>query len=146
MKTRTSLKLQLLSTAVILFAWAIIFTPPGSELVYALSPFPENFMWGVSSSGFQSEGNNPTSQWTHWAEMGHTKDQPGIAADFLHRYREDIQLAKEMNINTFRIGIEWSRIEPVQGRYDASAIAFYDDLIDTIVAEGMTPVVTLKFP
>ncbi len=105
--------------------------------------FPETFMWGVSSSGFQSEGNNPASQWTQWAASGHTQDQPGLAADFLHRYKEDIRLAKKMGINTFRIGIEWSRIEPAQGSYDYSAIAYYDDLIDTIVGSGMTPIVTL---
>ncbi len=52
-------------------------------------------MWGVSSSGFQSEGSNPASQWTQWAASGHTQDQPGLAADFLHRYKEDIRLAKK---------------------------------------------------
>lgn len=100
-------------------------------------------MWGVSSSGLQSEGNNPASQWTHWAATGHTQDEPGAAADFLYRYREDIKLARKMGINTFRIGIEWSRIEPAPGNYDPSAIAFYDDLIGSIVAEGMKPVLTL---
>ncbi len=143
MKTQFSLKTRLLSTMVALFAWAIIVPPQGYGKESALSDFPENFMWGVSSSGFQSEGSNPASQWTQWAAMGHTQDQPGLTADFLHRYKEDIKLAKEMKVNSFRIGIEWSRIEPVQGSYDFSAIAFYDDLIGSIVANGMTPVVTL---
>jgi beta-glucosidase len=142
-KTRSSLKTGLFSIIISLIAWTIIVLPQGNAVECAVGPFPENFMWGVSSSGFQSEGNNPASQWTEWAATGHTRDQPGVSADLLHRYREDIKLAKAMNVNTFRIGIEWSRIEPIQGSYDSSAIAFYDDLIDSIVTEGMTPVVTL---
>ncbi len=122
---------------------AVIGTGTGDAQESFPQKFPKTFMWGVSSSGFQSEGNNPASQWTQWAASGHTQDQPGLAADFLHRYKEDIRLAKKMRVNTFRIGIEWSRIEPVQGSYDLSAIAFYDDLIGSIVAEGMTPLVTL---
>ncbi len=74
---------------------ALIGTVTGDARECFPQKFLETFMWGVSSSGFQSEGSNPASQWTQWAASGHTQDQPGLAADFLHRYKEDIRLAKK---------------------------------------------------
>src|SRR4030095_1268059 len=89
-------KFQFLGTWVALFACVILIPSRGDGKEPVLSHFPENFMWGVSSSGFQAEGSNPASQWTQWAATGHTQDQPGLAADFLHRYQEDIKLAKKI--------------------------------------------------
>ncbi len=108
-----------------------------------LKKFPAEFLWGVSTAGFQSEGGDTTSVWAAWDSQGHTKDRVGLAVDFLHRYREDINLAANMGNNAFRISIEWSRIEPARGVIDQDALAYYDDLIDAITAGGMQPVVTL---
>jgi hypothetical protein len=126
---------RLLTAVVALLAWAMIVTPAGNGMECALSTSPENFMWGLPSSGLQSEEHNPASQRTSWAAMGRTPDQPGLAANFLHRYREDIKLAKPMNVNPFRISIDWSRIKPEQVSYDASATALSADRINAIVAE-----------
>ena len=108
-----------------------------------LKKFPVEFLWGVSTAGFQSEGGDTASVWAKWDSQGHTKDRVGLAVDFLHRYREDIDLAANMGNNAFRISIEWSRIEPEQGVIDQDALAYYDDLINAITARGMQPVVTL---
>jgi beta-glucosidase len=108
-----------------------------------LKKFPPGFLWGVSTAGFQSEGGDTTSVWAAWDSQGHTKDRVGLAVDFLHRYREDIDLAANMGNNAFRISIEWSRIEPSQGVIDQDSLAYYDDLINAIAARGMQPVVTL---
>jgi beta-glucosidase len=108
-----------------------------------LKKFPVEFLWGVSTAGFQSEGGDTASVWAAWDSQGHTKDRVGLAVDFLHRYREDIDLAAMMGNNAFRISIEWSRIEPARGVIDQDALAYYDDLINAITARGMKPVVTL---
>lgn len=101
------------------------------------------FMWGVSSAGYQCEGDEHNSQWAAWENAGKTKDRSGKAVDFYHRYEEDIQLAKAMGVNAFRLSVEWSRIEPVKGQIDTEQLAYYKRLIQTVRKYGMEPLVTL---
>ena len=117
-----------------------VFTAANST---TLKPFPENFLWGISTAGHQVEGDNFASQWYVWEQAGKTRHKSGKTVDFLHRYPQDIELAKSLGVNTFRIGIEWSRIEPQKGQVDVNALNFYSSLIKAIRAAGMTPVVTL---
>lgn len=103
----------------------------------------DNFMWGVSSAGYQCEGDERNSQWAAWELAGKTKDKSGKAVDFYHRYEEDIKLAKAMGVNAFRLSIEWSRIEPARGQIDQEQLAYYKHLIETVRKYGMEPLVTL---
>lgn len=102
----------------------------------------DDFLWGVASSGFQAEGHSPDSNWRRYAETK-AEDPIGTSVDFLHRYQDDIALAKDMGVEVYRVGIEWARIEPQPGVYDVAALAFYDDLIASIVAAGMRPMITI---
>jgi len=102
-----------------------------------------DFLWGVASSGFQAEGYSPDSNWLRYAESGKAADRIGNSVDFFHRYKSDIALAKKMGVEVYRIGIEWARIEPKPGVRDAKAIAYYDDLISSIVRAGMRPMITI---
>lgn len=104
---------------------------------------PDRFLWGVSSAGYQSEGDERNSQWYYWELAGKTPDRSGKAVDFWNRYEEDIQLAKSMGVNTFRLSIEWGRIEPHPGIIDYEALAHYKKIIQTIKDNGMEPLVTL---
>lgn len=108
-----------------------------------LKPIPPQFMWGVASSGYQAEGNETNSQWYFWELAGKTKHRSGKSVDFYNRYEEDILLAKQMGVNAFRMSVEWSRIEPRPGQFDASQIAHYHRVIQTIRKHGLTPMVTL---
>ena len=56
----------------------------------------------------------------------------GNAADFWHRYEEDIQRAAELHSTTFRLSLEWSRIEPSHGSIDSHGIARYHQILDCI--------------
>lgn len=103
----------------------------------------DQFMWGVSSAGYQSEGNETNSQWYYWEMAGKTKDKSGKAVDFYNRYEEDILLAKQMGVNAFRLSVEWSRIEPKPGQIDQVQLAFYKNLVQTVRKHGMEPLVTL---
>ena len=72
---------------------------------------------------------------------------PGqIAVDFYHRYREDIELFKEMGFRVLRISIAWSRIYPLgdEEKPNEAGLRFYDDLFDCLKENGMEPVVTLS--
>lgn len=108
-----------------------------------LRRMPEQFMWGVSSAGYQAEGNETNSQWYFWEQAGKTKHRSGKAVDFYNRYEEDILLAKQMGVNAFRMSVEWSRIEPRPGQFDESQIAHYRRVIQTLRQHGLIPMVTL---
>jgi beta-glucosidase len=101
------------------------------------------FKWGVASSGFQAEGHSPDSNWNRYATSDKAADQIGNSVDFLRRYKDDIKLARTMGVKVYRIGVEWARIEPRRGVRSAKALAYYDDLIKSIVAAGMKPMITL---
>jgi beta-glucosidase len=111
--------------------------------IETVNSLPVDFLWGVSSSGFQSEGYSPDSNWIRYEAAGKTKDPVGTSADFRHRYKEDIQYAKDLGAKVYRMGVEWARLEPQQGRHDESAWAFYDDVVASIRAAGMQPMITL---
>lgn len=107
-------------------------------------PVPAGFHWGVSTSGFQSEGYAPDSNWSRHASTRLLVSDPyRDAVDFRHRYRDDIALAASMGVNTFRFSVEWARLEPHPGEVDEAELAYYDDVVATVRAAGMTPMITL---
>lgn len=108
--------------------------------------FPEGFLWGTASAAHQVEGDNRNCDW--W-EFEH---QPGriangdtseIANDNYHRYREDFALLRQLNQNAHRLSIEWSRIEPSQGEFDARQVRHYRDVLGDLREQGIEPMVTL---
>src|ERR1700757_3800890 len=100
---------------------------PASEP--GLPPLGADFLWGVASSGYQSEGSAPDSNWSRRVAAGRTVDPYRDSVDFLHRYPEDIRLAAELGVRVYRIGIEWARLQPEPDRWDADAFAFYDAVV-----------------
>lgn len=108
-----------------------------------VAQLPGNFLWGVSSSGFQSEGSSPESNWTRYIAAGRTRDRIGTSVDFRHRFREDIARAADLGVRVYRIGIEWARVEPRPGVIDRTELAYYDNVVAAIVAAGMRPMITL---
>ncbi|MYR05135.1 family 1 glycosylhydrolase [Gordonia sp. SID5947] len=109
----------------------------------ALAPLPRDFAWGVASSGFQSEGSSPDSNWRRYVASGATHDRVGTSVDFRHRFRDDIRLAKALGVKVYRVGVEWARVEPRPGVVDRHELAYYDSMIAAIVAAGMRPMITL---
>ncbi|ADG99409.1 glycoside hydrolase family 1 [Segniliparus rotundus DSM 44985] len=103
----------------------------------------DDFLWGVASSGFQSEGNPPDSNWTRAANSPLVSDPVGTSVDFRHRYKDDIALAKDLGVKVYRIGIEWSRLEPRPGQLDEAEWAYYDDVVKTIKDAGIRPMITI---
>ncbi|MGW0037800.1 family 1 glycosylhydrolase [Gordonia sp. NPDC003376] len=120
--------------------------PAGFVTPPTVPGWTDRFCLGVANSGFQAEGHNPDSNWKRYTDRAAASgsvDPVGNAVDFRHRYREDILLAKDMGLNTFRFGIEWARVEPRRGHVDPVALAFYDDVVATIRSLGMCPMITL---
>jgi beta-glucosidase len=105
--------------------------------------FPPNFLWGVATAGYQSEGSAPDSNWSRYAK-DKSKEPYGNSVDFRHRYPADLKLARDLGVNVFRTSIEWARIEPAKGHWDWKEIHYYDDLVRRIKANGMRPMLTLN--
>jgi len=103
------------------------------------------FLWGVATGAHQTEGNNLASDW--WA-MEHApgsfvKEPSGDAVDSYHRWREDMDLAAGAGFTDYRFGIEWSRVEPVEGFFSRSAVDHYRRMVEGARARGLRPFVTL---
>lgn len=105
--------------------------------------FPEGFLWGVSTSSYQIEGGNIHSDWCAWEGAGRVPDACGPAADSWNRFREDVDLAVDLGLNTYRISTEWSRIEPQPGVFDESAIEHYAEWLAYARERGLRTMLVL---
>lgn len=103
-----------------------------------------DFLWGAATAGHQVEGGNVNSD--SWI-MEHLKpsafaEPSGDACDSWNRWREDIDLVRRFGLDTYRFGIEWSRIEPEMGEYSSAALAHYRTMVDYCAQVGLRAFVT----
>ena len=114
--------------------------------------FPPDFLWGAATSSYQIEGaanedGRGPSMWDVFSKTpgkvanGDTGD---IANDHYHRYPEDIAIMKEIGLQGYRFSFAWPRMFPHgDGVREERGFAFYDRLIDSILAAGIEPLATL---
>jgi beta-glucosidase len=98
--------------------------------------FPEGFLWGSSISAYQTEGGIKNCDWSNFKDAG-------IACDFYHKYEEDFSLLEKLNQNSLRFSIEWSRIEPEEGKFDKNEIEHYKKVLSALKKRKIKSVVTL---
>lgn len=104
--------------------------------------FPRGFLWGASTSSHQVEGGNDGNDWWDWEQAGRVRETSGAACDHYRRFREDFDLARSLNHNAHRFSLEWSRIEPAEGRFSDEGLAHYSDVIDALIERGIEPIMT----
>lgn len=126
-------------------------------LPFTRSDFGPDFAWGTATAAHQIEGafdldGKSLSVWDTFSHRrgsikdAHTAD---VACDFYHRYEADLELLKNLNFNSFRFSLAWTRILPDGvgpargGRINEAGLAFYDRVIDKCLALGLEPWVTL---
>ena len=114
---------------------------------HKLKPFPENFLWGASTSAYQVEGayqedgKGLSVQDMHEPPHGITDFK--VASDHYHHMLEDVKLMAEMGLKAYRFSIAWSRILPDgDGEINQKGIDFYQDLINALIANHIEPIVT----
>jgi len=99
-------------------------------------PSYDKFFWGAAASAYQVEGGIDND----WSEAGF---DAGKAAGHYNRFEEDFDLAKSLGHNVHRFSIEWSRIEPEEGKFSQKEIEHYQKVIDALRERRMEPFVTL---
>ncbi|KAL8137421.1 hypothetical protein V2J09_003422 [Rumex salicifolius] len=114
--------------------------------------FPPGFVFGTASSAFQFEGSleegkrGPSIWDTFTKHPGKIVDfsNANVAVDQYHRFKEDIQLMKDLGVDAYRFSISWSRIFPNgTGEPNPEGVAYYNSLIDALLQKGIKPYVTL---
>jgi beta-glucosidase/6-phospho-beta-glucosidase/beta-galactosidase len=77
--------------------------------------FPKDFIWGAATASYQIEGawKEDGKGESIWDRFSHTTgkirggDTGDVACDSYHRYNEDIQLAKELHVQSYRFSSHW---------------------------------------
>lgn len=117
-----------------------------------MKTFPKNFWWGAATSGPQSEGrfnkkhaNVFDYHFEIEPEKFHNHVGPDVASNFYNSYKEDIQMMRSIGMNSLRTSIQWSRLidDLETNTVNQDAVDFYNNVIDTMLAEGMTPTMNL---
>ena len=118
----------------------------GEVLTPAVKSFPADFRFGAATAAHQVEGGQKNN-WSWWETLpqfaGKTAEPSALATDHYNRYEEDLDWVAWMGLDTFRISVEWSRIEPVRGEYDENEIAHYRSVFEAMKKRGIRPSVTL---
>ena len=114
--------------------------------------FPRDFLWGAATASYQIEGawqedGKGESIWDRFAhtpgkiKTGETGD---VACDHYHRFKADVALMRELKLRAYRFSISWPRILPQgKGQVNRAGLDFYSRLVDSLLAAGITPLVTL---
>lgn len=103
---------------------------------------PEDFWWGTAASSTQSEGAAPASDWKRWEEQGKVPVS-GEGNGFATNYANDFAMYREHGLTHHRLSIDWSRIEPAEGKRDAGAIEHYTEMLRSARDHGIDIWVTL---
>ena len=125
---------------------------PGTELHPKSRQFPKDFVWGVASAAFQTEGaqnvdGRGPSVWDVFEK------KPGIvvdgsdatvATDSYRRYADDVDLIAGAGLDAYRFSISWSRVLPTgEGAINPVGLDHYSKMVDAMLAKGIAPYATL---
>ncbi|MCL2108647.1 MAG: GH1 family beta-glucosidase [Oscillospiraceae bacterium] len=114
--------------------------------------FKKDFVWGAATSAYQIEGaayadGKGLTIWDTFCKKdgvifdGHSGDD---ACEHYYRYKEDVALMKQVGLRAYRLSLSWARILPSgTGAVNPKGIEFYNNLIDELLKNGITPYITL---
>ncbi|WP_342259135.1 glycoside hydrolase family 1 protein [Spiroplasma endosymbiont of Dioctria linearis] len=110
---------------------------------------PSSFLWGGSTSayqfegGFDQEGKGNSIQDTRTNIPQGTTDFK-VASDHYNHWKEDVALMAEMGFKSYRFSIAWTRILPQgDGKVNKAGIEFYNNLINELIKNKITPIITM---
>ncbi len=113
---------------------------------------PRDFVYGASTAAYQiegatTEGGRGPSIWDTFAsDPGRILDGSSgeVACDSYHRVVEDVALMADLGLQGYRFSVAWPRVQPTgAGPVNPAGLDYYDRLVDSLVAAGIRPMVTL---
>jgi beta-glucosidase len=126
--------------------------PPATPNAFVPYQFPKDFVWGVATASYQVEGawNVDGKGESIWDRFAHTvgkvkgADTGDVACDSYHRYKEDVGLAKKLNVKSYRFSISWPRIQADgTGAANPKGLDYYKRVADTLHEAKIRPLATL---
>ncbi len=115
--------------------------------------FPPDFVWGVATSAFQIEGaaqedGKGESIWDRFCRVpGAIADASNgdVACDHVHRLDSDLDMIASLGVDAYRFSVSWPRVQPLgAGAWNDKGLAFYDRMVDGLLARGVQPYLTLN--
>ncbi|OWP05286.1 hypothetical protein B2J93_8028 [Marssonina coronariae] len=126
---------------------------PSYEPSVADAKLPEGFVWGFAASAYQIEGaakdeGKGPSIWDMIAHRDYGAVRDNSTADVVGShywlYKQDFARLANMGIPYFSPSFSWPRFFPFgNGPVNEEAVKHYDDVIASMLENGITPVVTL---
>jgi beta-glucosidase len=125
---------------------------PSAPNTFVPYQFPKDFLWGVATASYQVEGawNVDGKGESIWDRFSHTvgkvkgADTGDVACDFYHRYKEDVELAKKLNVKSYRFSISWPRIQADgTGAANPKGLDYYKRVADALTEAKIRPLATL---
>ena len=108
--------------------------------------FPSDFLWGTATSSHQVEGQQTNNDWWAAEQVGgyiYKNQKAGDACDWWRNPEPDFDRMSDMNLNTHRLSIEWSRIQPQPDTWSEDALLRYREMLKMLRERGIKPMVTL---
>ncbi len=112
--------------------------------------FKDGFMWGSATNGQQIEGNSTVGgkSETIWDTLYKNRkerffDKKYVENDFYNRYEEDIKIAADLNFNSLRIGIMWTRLIPDGKTVNQEGVDYYNKVLDAMEKNNIKPIFAL---
>jgi beta-glucosidase len=106
---------------------------------------------GYATAPFQNErrADKPLQPQSIWSDFVLRDGPPGMDTSTYHEditiFEEDIRraLGDVPTMNAFRFGVDWSRVEPTEGRFDPDALTLYTEMVAACRRNRIRPIVTL---
>ncbi len=119
---------------------------------FAPVQFPKGFLWGAATAAYQIEGawKEDGKGESIWDRFSHTTglvkgaDTGDVACDSYHRYKEDVAIAKKLNLQSYRFSISWPRIQADgTGKPNEKGLDYYKRLADELHHSSIRPLATI---
>ncbi|NOQ68383.1 family 1 glycosylhydrolase, partial [Patescibacteria group bacterium] len=101
-----------------------------------IQKFPKDFLWGAAVSSYQVEGGIENCDWSE-------KFPAGKSCDYYNQYEKYFDLAKDLNHDVHRFSLEWSRIQPSEGKFDRKEIEHYRKVLRALKKRNIKSMVTI---